>query len=47
MANTGVKPYLCSQCDKTFQHEITLYRHMIIHTGEKTHICKHCDKAFA
>ncbi len=45
--HTGVREYMCVECEKTFKSEQSLKRHQIIHTGEKPYKCSHCDKRFS
>ncbi|XP_045072080.1 zinc finger protein 585A-like isoform X2 [Coregonus clupeaformis] len=41
------KPYVCSDCGKSFRLENRLIRHQRTHTGEKPYDCPECDKSFA
>ena len=44
--HTGVEPYTCQTCEKSFPNESVLKRHKLSHTGEKNFPCKYCKKAF-
>ncbi|KAM4034840.1 LOW QUALITY PROTEIN: uncharacterized protein ACNLHF_021544 [Anomaloglossus baeobatrachus] len=45
-AQTGTKPYSCSECGKGFNHKSDLVTHERIHTGEKPYSCSECGKCF-
>ncbi len=45
--HTGVREYMCFECEKTFTLASSLKRHERIHTGEKPYKCSHCDKRFS
>ena len=45
--NTGVKPYTCKHCGKSFTSKTTLTCHERIHTGEKPFKCDVCGKGFS
>ena len=47
MFHIGVKPYVCSQCPKTFVLSNDLKRHIRIHSGEKPFSCTQCSRSFA
>ncbi|XDV12005.1 hypothetical protein PO909_000770, partial [Leuciscus waleckii] len=45
--HTGVREYMCFECEKTFTTAQCLKLHQRIHTGEKPYKCSHCDKRFS
>ncbi|XP_060717016.1 zinc finger protein Xfin-like [Tachysurus vachellii] len=40
------RPFCCSICDKSFNIEFNLLKHMKLHSGEKPFHCSHCGKTF-
>lgn len=44
--HSGIKPYICSICSKSFRQSSTLNTHLTLHTG-KTHLCPTCGKRFS
>lgn len=47
MVHSGIKPHVCSFCDKSFTIKSDLRDHMDKHTNEKRHQCKTCLKMFS
>jgi len=41
------KKYVCAVCQKAFDRNTSLTRHMLVHTREKPFKCQLCDKAFS
>uniref|UniRef100_A0A8C5Q536 Uncharacterized protein n=2 Tax=Leptobrachium leishanense TaxID=445787 RepID=A0A8C5Q536_9ANUR len=44
---TELRPYKCSECDKSFTVKSNLIKHHRIHTGERPYKCAHCSKSFS
>ena len=45
--HTGVKPFTCIACGKSFAHSGSLKVHERKHTGVKPFTCVTCGKSFA
>ncbi|KAF7651988.1 hypothetical protein LDENG_00102790 [Lucifuga dentata] len=45
-SHSGIRPFGCSICRKTFGHAVSLEQHMNIHSQEKSFECKMCGKSF-
>ncbi|KAM9321970.1 zinc finger protein Gfi-1b [Pholidichthys leucotaenia] len=44
--HSGMRPFGCSICRKTFGHAVSLEQHMNVHSQEKSFECKMCGKSF-
>ena len=47
MIHSGLKPFSCTHCDKSFSDKAHLTRHERLHNGVKPFSCKTCMKLFA
>uniref|UniRef100_A0A096M1N2 Growth factor independent 1B transcriptional repressor n=1 Tax=Poecilia formosa TaxID=48698 RepID=A0A096M1N2_POEFO len=45
-SHSGMRPFGCSICRKTFGHAVSLEQHMNVHSQEKSFDCKMCGKSF-
>ncbi|XP_028273990.1 zinc finger protein Gfi-1b [Parambassis ranga] len=45
-SHSGMRPFGCSICRKTFGHAASLEQHMNVHSQEKSFECKMCGKSF-
>ncbi|XP_046408772.1 zinc finger protein 514-like [Ischnura elegans] len=45
--DTAKKPYVCSECDKSFTQKSNLVCHIWTHTKEKPYTCNEWDKSFS
>ncbi|XP_063659311.1 zinc finger protein 343 isoform X1 [Pan troglodytes] len=43
----GKKPYICSDCGRSFKDRSTLIRHHRIHSMEKPYVCSECGRGFS
>ncbi|XP_055605800.1 endothelial zinc finger protein induced by tumor necrosis factor alpha-like, partial [Uranotaenia lowii] len=44
--HTGLRPYACTYCDRTFTQSNDLTLHVRRHTGEKPYVCGTCGERF-
>lgn len=42
-----VDKHFCTYCNKGFQYESALKKHLFVHTGLKPHVCDECGKSFS
>ncbi|XP_021699019.1 zinc finger protein 33A isoform X1 [Aedes aegypti] len=42
-----VDKHFCTYCNKGFQYESALKKHLLVHTGLKPHVCEDCGKSFS
>ncbi|XP_075785102.1 uncharacterized protein LOC102461287 isoform X1 [Pelodiscus sinensis] len=45
-AQCKLRPYSCSDCEKSFRQSSHLVQHQRIHTGQKPYKCSECGKSF-
>ena len=46
ITHSGLKPWTCTTCDKTFGELRSLKEHRLIHAPARQHSCNHCGKKF-
>ena len=44
--HTGVRPYHCPTCERSYRHKATLTEHLQSHSEENSYKCKLCNKVF-
>ena len=42
--HTGVKPFVCDICSRSFRKKAHMEEHRRIHTGEKPFVCEICSR---
>lgn len=45
--HTGIRPFPCSECPKSFVNRYNLKAHQLVHTKEKNFVCAQCGKSFS
>ena len=43
---SGLRPWVCHICNKTFTMQMDLNYHLRIHYGDRQHVCEICKKSF-
>ena len=44
--HTGLRPYSCPVCGRSFNQRANMQRHLLIHKAERSYKCDYCDKTF-
>lgn len=44
--HSGIKPYVCDFCNKSFSQKGNMEEHRRVHTGERPFVCEQCGSSF-
>lgn len=44
--HTGLRPWTCEVCNRSFNQKANMIRHLLIHSDRRQYNCQLCDKSF-